>query len=170
MVNYADGKIYRIDCLTSGLVYFGATCKKTVAQRLAKHVNNYNTWVRNNTNKYMTSFEVLKNNNYIISLIEECPCENKDQLNARESFFIRNNDCVNKTIPNRTSGEYNLKYRNDNAEKIKKYNATPRKCNVCNCHITIIHISRHNRTQTHLKNLAKQSGATLPATPLLEPF
>jgi hypothetical protein len=31
-----------------------------------------------------------------IELIEEYPCKNKMQLNKREGYYIRNNDCVNK--------------------------------------------------------------------------
>jgi hypothetical protein len=51
-----------------------------------------------------------------IELIEEFPCENKMELNAREGYYIRTLDCVNKVIPGRTQKESNKKWR----EEIKK--------------------------------------------------
>ena len=38
-------------------------------------------------------------------------------MKARERFYIENNDCVNKNIPNRTQKEW----REDNKEKIKEH-------------------------------------------------
>ena len=38
-------------------------------------------------------------------LIENCNCQNKDQLHARERYHIDNTDCVNLNIPNQTQDE-----------------------------------------------------------------
>ena len=51
-------------------------------------------------------------------------CNSKEELLQRERFYIENNNCVNKYIPNRTKEdiqEYNKKYMELNKEKIKKY-------------------------------------------------
>jgi hypothetical protein len=40
------------------------------------------------------------------------------ELQARERYYIENNECVNKIIPNQTKKEWNEK----NQEKIKEYN------------------------------------------------
>jgi hypothetical protein len=55
----------------------------------------------------LTAYELLKQNHYDIVLIEDYPCENKDQLHSRERFHIEmNENCVNKVIPTRTDEEY----------------------------------------------------------------
>jgi hypothetical protein len=117
MDRYERGKIYKIICNETGKCYVGSTCEPTLARRLAKHVAHYKYWINNNMN-YITSFEIIKNNNYAIVLIENYPFKRKDELHARERYWIENNECVNKYIPTRTIKEY---YK-DNAEKLKEYN------------------------------------------------
>jgi len=117
MVNYQDGKVYKIVCDTTGLVYVGSTCCSYVAQRLAKHASDYKCYLTNNK-KYTTSFKVLENNNYKIVLLEKYPCNFKDELTARERYYIETIDCVNKLIPGRTKKEYYI----DNKDKIKSRN------------------------------------------------
>jgi hypothetical protein len=50
-------------------------------------------------------------------LVEKFPCESKDELHARERYYIENNECVNKYIPNRTNAEY----RQDNIIHLKAH-------------------------------------------------
>jgi hypothetical protein len=109
MVNYASGKIYKIVCNKTGLIYVGSTCEPTLARRLAKHVGNYKEFV-NGTNHFITSFKIIENNDYDIVLIEDCPCETKDHLHKRERFYIESIECVNKMIPTRTREEYRQTY------------------------------------------------------------
>ena len=82
----------------------------------------------------MTSYSILKNNDYDIILIENVNCETVDQLKARERFYIENTpNCVNRNIPTRTAQEYyhqkyienkdtileeRKQYYNDNKEKV----------------------------------------------------
>ena len=127
MVNYQNSKIYRIVCNTTGLTYYGSTCEKTLALRLSKHKSNFNDFLKGNFS-YVTSFEILKNNNYEIFLVENYPCNSKDELHARERYYIENNECVNKFIPNRTIKEYYeankekyAEYREQNKEKLQEY-------------------------------------------------
>lgn len=131
MDRYKNAKIYKIVDNTTGKMYIGSTCEPTLAHRLAKHRRSYNRYLKGGCN-LTTSFEILKNNNYSIFLLEEYPCETKDQLLARERFFIENNECVNKVIPTRTIKEweeankdklkeYRTKYRQDNSVKIAEF-------------------------------------------------
>ena len=94
-MDYKNGKIYKIVCNTTGLQYIGSTCNPYLSTRLAQHRAVYKRYLQNKKNNFISSFEVLKNENYEIILIENCPCETKDQLHARERFHIENNDCVN---------------------------------------------------------------------------
>ena len=66
---YNKGKIYKIVDNTTGNIYIGSTCKPLSA-RLACHRASYKIYL--NTGKpYYSSFEILKNNNFDIILIEE---------------------------------------------------------------------------------------------------
>jgi len=117
MPDYSKGKIYQIECKTTGLVYIGSTCEPTLARRLAKHIGNYKLWQRDaSKNKYMTSFEIFKNDNYDIVLLESCPCQSKDELHERETFYQKEKQCVNKNLAKRSSKEY----YHDNIEMIKE--------------------------------------------------
>jgi len=98
-------------------VYIGSTCQPTVARRLAKHVVNYNEHKKGKCG-YTTSFRIIERGDYNIYLIENFPCDNKDELTKREGELIKQmkNDetVVNRNIPGRTNAEYRI----DNADKI----------------------------------------------------
>jgi hypothetical protein len=114
MVNYEKGKIYKIVCNKTGNTYIGSTCEK-LSNRLAHHRRAYKYYL--NANKmYSTSFEVLKNDDYNIVLIEEVNCKNKDQLLSRERFYIDSISCVNKCKPTRTVKQW----CEENKDKIKQ--------------------------------------------------
>jgi gas vesicle protein len=130
MPDYTKGKIYKIECYTTGLVYIGSTIQSLI-QRLQSHRWDYNRYL-NGKFRFITSFKILENDNYNIVLLEEYPCENKEQLHAKEAEYIRNNECVNKCIPNRSQKEYyndnkdqiseqRKQYYNDNKEHYKQY-------------------------------------------------
>lgn len=104
MVNYADGKIYKITCNTTGLCYIGSTCS-TLTKRLDSHALDFKCFQKGKGN-FITSFKVLENNNYIIELVELVACDNKTELHIRERFYIENTVCVNKYIVGRTDAEY----------------------------------------------------------------
>jgi len=116
-MSYQRGKIYKIVCNTTGLIYYGSTIEPTLARRLATHKGIYNSWKKGARKNIITSFKILENNNYEIVLVELYPCNSKDELHKRERFYIENNECVNKNIPKRTACEY----KENNKQKIKEY-------------------------------------------------
>ena len=101
MVNYQEGKIYKIVCNVTGLVYIGSTCEPILARRLAGHRKTYNNYLNDKYN-FVTSFKVLENGDYSIILLEKCQCNDKMELLKRERHYIETNECVNKNIPSRT--------------------------------------------------------------------
>jgi hypothetical protein len=104
-------------------VYIGSTSKKYLSQRLTAHVSSYKRYLLGKT-RWISSFEIMKNNNYSILLLESYPCNDKDELTSRERYFIESMECVNKYIPNRTyqeSLEKTRKYKENNKEHIKIY-------------------------------------------------
>ena len=105
MPNYELGKIYKIIDNTNNNIYVGSTCEPTLASRLARHTFDYKYYKLGKTH-YITSFKILENNDYSIILIENYPCENKDQLTQRERHFIEMLECVNKRVEGRSKKEY----------------------------------------------------------------
>ena len=117
MVNYQNGKIYKIVCNKTNLVYYGSTTKQYLSERLTYHRSNYKRYL-NKQYHFISSFKVLENNDYNIILVEIFKCNSKDELLQKERFYIENNSCVNKNIPSRTQKEYN----EINKELIKEKN------------------------------------------------
>ena len=109
MVNYEKGKIYKIEAITGeGQVYVGSTTKDYLSQRFDSHRSGYKRYLKDlHTNK-MTSFKLFDLyglDGCQIVLIEEFPCKSKDELTVRESKYIRELDCVNKRIEDRSEEE-----------------------------------------------------------------
>ena len=107
-----------------------------------------------------------------IELVEEFPCENKEQLNKREGFYIQSNECVNRNIAGRTLAEWmedTRDHRNEvarrwkaaNPEKVKEIEKRTRAkhhdqirakaaakelCDVCGAEVSHHHLQRHKRS------------------------
>jgi hypothetical protein len=152
MVNYQSGKIYRID--GGGLTYIGSTTKNYLCDRLALHKSDYNRFLIGKRN-YITSFEILKTDNYRIELIESFPCDSKDELTAREGHFIRTMDCVNNQIAGRTKKEYYQDNKNEISQRHKQYyqdnKEKQQKRHECECGGKYTHANKsiHLKTKKH---------------------
>lgn len=111
MVNYSNGKIYKIQptCESAdGEVYYGSTTKKYLSQRLVKHRASFKFWSKTKTGGYLrvyTLFEKYGVDNCKIVLVERLDCDSKDKLLAREKHYIQSNKCVNKANPVQTAEE-----------------------------------------------------------------
>jgi alpha-galactosidase/6-phospho-beta-glucosidase family protein len=170
---YNRAKIYRLVCLVTGKQYIGSTTQN-LRKRLHEHKINYKCW-KNGKYHYVTSFQIIENENYDIVLIEEFPCDNKEQLHARERYYIETMECVNKYIPTRTIQQYrqanreklakrDKQYRQANQEEIHQYMKEYRQANheqlktkasekiPCECgnQISRRHISTHRKTKKHI--------------------
>ena len=95
------GKIYKIICNITGLIYIGSTTKDDLQTRLKEHEARY----KKNTGGYYTCYKIFDNGNYKIELIEDVDCNSKKELRNRERYWIENTDCVNIVIPGRTRKE-----------------------------------------------------------------
>lgn len=103
---FQHAKIYKIT--GGGLTYFGSTTQKYLSQRMTKHRHSSNT---------SSSREIINFPDCQITLIESFPCNSKDELRARERYYIENNECVNKCIPGRTPQEYFKQWSEQNRTK-----------------------------------------------------
>jgi hypothetical protein len=120
MVNYQLGKIYKITSIHTDLIYVGSTTERLLCQRLRGHNKSYKQFLKGNVGN-ITSFELLKLGNCKIELIELFPCSCKDELIARESYWIRQLECVNKRIESRTKEEYYTENKVKILQKNKEY-------------------------------------------------
>ena len=111
MNKYNNGKIYKIVDNTNGNVYYGSTVR-TLQERLAIH----------RCNNDCRSRVIIDNGNYNIILIENYTCNSKKELESREGYYIRNNECINKNIPGRTDKEYQKEYYQKNKKTFNKNN------------------------------------------------
>ena len=116
-IDYSKGKIYRINC--ADLVYIGSTVQ-ALSMRMTGHRRDYKAWL-NGKYHYISSFKLFKLGDPVITLIEDYPCDRKEQLISRERFHIENNDCVNKKIPGRTMAEYYEDNKEAIIERVKEY-------------------------------------------------
>lgn len=178
-MDYKNGKIYTIRSFQTDEIYIGS-CATTLVKRLSGHKKNYNGW-KNGNFSYVTSFEILKYDDYYIELLENFPCNSKDELKQREGYYQRNMDCVNKYIAGRTQKEWcednkekirkrNKKYETDNKDKIKERKQNYYENNKdeikqkrkekknCDCGeiITKESFSRHKKGKKHQEYLSKE--------------
>jgi hypothetical protein len=119
MIDYILGKIYKIECNKTKKIYIGSTCEYFLDKRLLGHKTTFQRYKENKTKNYLTSFEILENDDYKILLLENYPCNNKNELHQRERYYIETHSCVNKKIPLRTSKEY-YEYKKDSIIKYHK--------------------------------------------------
>ena len=105
-IDYQKSKIYKLWSPSKNLIYYGSTTE-TLARRLTKHKANYTMYKKtDNNSSYSTSYLVLECNDYKIELVEEYPCNNKDQICKKEGEYIKNNECVNKCVAGRSKKEW----------------------------------------------------------------
>jgi hypothetical protein len=120
MPNYSKSKIYKLTSSNSNDIYIGSTIQK-LSIRKAHHISVYKGYLLNKGH-YVTSFKIIENGGDIdICLLEEYPCNNKEQLHQRERFYIEKNNCVNKVIPTRTNKEYYVVNNKKIKEDVSRY-------------------------------------------------
>ena len=131
---YKRGKIYAIRSPHTEKYYIGSTTSPYLSKRLSGHRMKYKLFMRNESH-YMTSFELFKLGDEYIELIENCSCDNVNELCKREGELIRQykDNIFNKFIPDRTQKEYvSLPIQR---EKHKKHANEKIKCNIDGCDI-----------------------------------
>ena len=121
MVNYQLGKIYKIySHIDPSLCYVGSTCRELLCQRMNGHRSDYIKWKDGKVNK-VTSYDLFDKfgvENCIIELIENYPCDSRDQLSKKEGEYIKSLNCVNKCITGRLPKEYKQEWYIRNHETL----------------------------------------------------
>jgi len=117
--DYQKTKIYKIESHLGDKTYVGSTAKAYLSQRFQQHKVQYKRW-KNGVGVKYTSFELFDEyglENCNIVLIEEYACNSKDAKNAREGFYIKELNCVNKQIMGQTQKEYQKSEKGKQTQK-----------------------------------------------------
>ena len=159
MPNYNESKVYKIVDNTTGNVYIGSTTEKYLCRRLASHVGNYHTYVKGNR-RFTSSFDIIKNGNYEIFLLELVNASSKDELHKRERYYIESIPCINMHIPSRPQSEYKKIYRKENYARDRLHLLRKYTCE-CGCESVVKNKYRHNKGlqhQLYIKSLTPSDG------------
>ena len=153
---YQQGKIYKIVCNITNEIYYGST-KETLKERLRLHILCRNCM----------SINIIDRGDYKIELIKDYPCNSKKELEEEESKYIRENECINIIIPNRTKKEWTKENRkkinNQVKERYKIFQqeilekAKERITCECGSILRKADIARHRRSKKHIKFLEEKS-------------
>ena len=172
MVNYSNGKIYKIEPICDhdeGDVYIGSTTKLYLSDRMFEHRFSYRKYKIGYKKYYTSSFDLFDKygeSNCVIYLIETVNANSKQELHAREGFYIKSMKCVNKAVAGRSQKEYKLDNREKLSEKqhlyyienkeketkrFKEYRIANSFKVACPCGSSIVkhHFSTHIKSQKH---------------------
>ena len=113
--NYKNGKIYCIRNNFDNDIYVGHTTQ-TLSKRMEKHRRDCKT-SKSQSRKLYLKMRELGIENFYIELLEKYPCNDIEELRAKEGEWIRKMGTVNMLLAGRTPEQY----RKDTVEQKKEY-------------------------------------------------
>ncbi len=146
MPDYKNSRIYKL-VSPSGLTYIGSTTR-SLAQRKAEHKSDYVN--ANSTTVTSSALFADSLDGVVIVLLEEFPCDNKEQLFARERHYIDTLDCVNKQLkakPDEKKTPDQRFYARHKARVDAKHKAKVH-CG-CGSEVNKSQVARHRRSNIH---------------------
>lgn len=123
MPNYQNGKIYKIVSDETEKIYIGSTAKTKLSERMCDHRQAFRLWTKGRP-KYTSSFEILQYKDSRIVLVENWPCNNKDELRQREEYHrkLNKDQCCNIVAAYQSKEEllqYKKNWTLQNIDKIR---------------------------------------------------
>ena len=153
--NYADGKIYRLVATGTDQVYIGSTCG-TLNQRHWHH--NY-TVAHPESQKQTTACKLYEGGRTVaIELIEAFPCESRDELLARERYWLEATPtAINRNTPGGLGWkEARARRQEEHETYMDEYRTIDYECE-CGAKIKRCEKARHERSAKHLRLLLENS-------------
>ena len=155
MNKYENSKIYKIVNPDTDNIYIGSTCQKYLCTRFNGHKQDYKNFKSGKDRKHANSTLIFDASDNIydtkIILIENFPCNSKEELQKREFEIITNTkNCVNSC-----NGKYindKKKYQKEKMREYRKNNKEKLKIKItCECGSVIqkCDFSRHCKTIKH---------------------
>jgi len=119
MNKYAEGKIYIIKNTINDLVYIGSTIEP-----LYKRMYNHTCRKGRIVQPIYGAIKEFGKDCFSIEELEKYPCESKQELHAREGYWIKQYDSVNNGYNCCIAGRTNKEYRKENPEKKREWDKT----------------------------------------------
>jgi hypothetical protein len=164
MPDYSKAKIYAIRAPGTDSVYIGSTTK-ALSARMANHRATYRMWKDGRLNGVCASKGLMEQDGCYIELLEDFPCDNKEQLNKREGEIIRSMpNAINKNVAGRTSSEY---FQENKEVIVAKHNEwlAANKERVAEAHKNWVAANRERRNQKKRENYLKRKMASATGSP-----
>ena len=123
MVDYSKGKIYKIWDNLYTICYVGSTTQP-LSKRMVKHRCDYKRYLQKKRRDPISVFKIFNEfgiGNCKIELVEDFPCESKEELNAREGQIQKECECVNKLIAGRTQKQRYEENKDEFLKNMKEY-------------------------------------------------
>jgi len=115
------GIIYKITCNNTNKFYIGSTSNK-LNNRITQHKIQHKYYLNGKNKNYISSFEILKENNYIVEIIEQFNYNSKVELLNKERMLIYTNKdnglCVNIVGRNGTKEQTNKNEKKNEAKNV----------------------------------------------------
>ena len=131
-MDYKNGKIYQILNNVNDDVYVGST-----TQPLCKRLYKHKADTKRRDNLIHKLIREIGEDSIYIELIEIYPCNSREELRAREGYYIRERGTLNNLIAGRTrqewiedNKEYDKQYHDKNKEHIHRRKNERITCNV----------------------------------------
>jgi hypothetical protein len=171
-MDYTNGQIYCIRNKIDNLIYIGSTCSP-----LFKRFHNHKKKVNIRSSKVYQHMKDIGIDKFYIELVESFPCNNKNELRAKEQYYCRfydtfknglNQLCASvddirinekkKYIKERNNKSYILN-KNSILKQCKQYYVLNKdkinskiKCDNCNIELLKRQLKKHYKTKKHIKN------------------
>ena len=91
--------------------------------------------------KFYTHIKQIGIDKFFIELIENFPCNNKEELNAREGFWIRPISTLNSQVAGRTTSQNKNKVHERRAQRVT--------CE-CGAEVCVGALNTHRRSPKHI--------------------
>ena len=144
-MDYKNGKIYQILNNINDEVYVGST-----VQPLSKRMYDHRMGCKYQNCNFYKMMKEIGPDKFYIELIELYPCNSKEELTAREGYFIRERGTLNVAIIGRTPKQWS----EDNKEHLKQYKHNYYEKNME--HLSKQHKQYNENNKEHLKQHKKQ--------------
>ena len=133
MNKYQQGKIYKLVSSYTDEIYIGSTCQRYLCNRLSIHKYDY----INNPESKISCYKLFKLGDVKIELIENYPCNSKQELIIKEQYWLESlPNCIN------TKNAYT-------SIEDKIANAKTKINCICGSIVTKANISAHNKSLKH---------------------
>jgi group I intron endonuclease len=152
---YHKGKIYKIVNDINDDIYIGSTVKQ-----LSNRMGGHRSCAKTKTSHIYNTMRELGIEHFKIILVESFKCDNREELLAREDYYIQ----LLKPALNMISAVFNIEkrveyqidynkiYYNEHKDKTLEKGKIRFHCDFCDCDVTMYHKSSHNKTKKHLTN------------------